>query len=494
MPMIALIGSEAPGRIEWSLKAGAHAQLLKPVGDSGAYSALLIARDTFDAQKALSAEIADLRGGWKMALFGLAIIALVVSGAVFAPLIAPFDPNEQMFDGLTLEGAPMPPGGPFLMGTDLLWAATCSAGCSTARDLADHRGGGQRLALVIGTLVGITAGYLPRLDRRHPDALHRPDDGLSGAAARHLPGGDLPALAVDRGAGHRAGELGADGARDLYRDLVAGEREFIAAERTLGASTSRILFRHILPHLLPTIIVWGTLGISTTVLLEATLSFLGIGVQPPTPSWGNIIFENQTYFQAAPWLVFIPGRGDHPAGAWPSTWSAMRCATCWTRRSGGATDGGLSDPPPGPVRADPARRQLHHLRPAVSSCPPTRCARSPGAADGADGREHPPAAGPRPAASWCNTALSGRLVQGDLGRSYLQKTEVAELIAARLPATLLLMVGGDCLRTGARPDDGHHRRAVARQGGGPDADDRRPSSPSRRRNSWSACCCSTSSR
>ena len=61
MPMIALIGSEAPGRIEWSLRAGSHAQLLKPVGDNGAYSALLIARDAFDAQKALSAEIADLK-------------------------------------------------------------------------------------------------------------------------------------------------------------------------------------------------------------------------------------------------------------------------------------------------------------------------------------------------------------------------------------------------------------------------------------------------
>ena len=72
-----------------------------------------------------------------------------------------------------------------------------------------------------------------------------------------------------------------------------------------------ILFRHILPHLMPTAIVWGTLGIATTVLLEATLSFLGIGVQPPQPSWGNIIFESQSYFQAAPWLVFIPG-ADHP--------------------------------------------------------------------------------------------------------------------------------------------------------------------------------------
>lgn len=61
MPMIALIGSEAPGRIEWALRAGAHAQLLKPVGDHGAYSALLIARDAFDAQRALSAEIDDLR-------------------------------------------------------------------------------------------------------------------------------------------------------------------------------------------------------------------------------------------------------------------------------------------------------------------------------------------------------------------------------------------------------------------------------------------------
>ena len=61
MPMIALIGSEAPGRIEWSLRAGSHAQLLKPVGDNGAYSALLIARDAFDAQRALSAEIADLK-------------------------------------------------------------------------------------------------------------------------------------------------------------------------------------------------------------------------------------------------------------------------------------------------------------------------------------------------------------------------------------------------------------------------------------------------
>jgi peptide/nickel transport system permease protein len=97
-------------------------------------------------------------------------------------------------------------------------------------------------------------------------------------------------------------------ARVVYTETRAlTERDFIAAERSLGAGPVRILVRHILPHLYSTIIVWGTLGISTTVLLEATLSYLGVGVQPPTPSWGNIIFENQTYFQAAPWLVFFPG-------------------------------------------------------------------------------------------------------------------------------------------------------------------------------------------
>ena len=89
-------------------------------------------------------------------------------------------------------------------------------------------------------------------------------------------------------------------ARVLYTETRSlAEREFIEAERAIGAGRARILFRHILPHLVSTILVYGTLGIATTVLLEATLSFLGVGVQPPTPSWGNIINENQTYFTTA---------------------------------------------------------------------------------------------------------------------------------------------------------------------------------------------------
>ncbi len=96
--------------------------------------------------------------------------------------------------------------------------------------------------------------------------------------------------------------------RVIYTQTTALiEREYIEAVRSLGASPMRIMVRHLIPHLVPTIIVWGTLGIATAVQLEATLSFLGVGVQPPTPSWGNIIFENQSYFSTAPWLVLTPG-------------------------------------------------------------------------------------------------------------------------------------------------------------------------------------------
>jgi peptide/nickel transport system permease protein len=243
----------------------------------------------------------------KLALFGLVLIALVVCGAVFAPLLAPFDPNDQMFDGLTLEGAPMPPGGQFLLGTDLLGRDLFSRllyGAQTSLIIGVVANG---LALLIGALVGITAGFfrgwIGGVLMRFTDLMMAFPALLLAIclAAIFQPSLWIVALVI-------ALVNWVQTARVIYAETSSlARRDFIEAERTLGASTGRILFRHILPHLLPTIIVWGTLGISTTVLLEATLSFLGIGVQPPTASWGNIIFENQTYFQSAPWLVFIPG-------------------------------------------------------------------------------------------------------------------------------------------------------------------------------------------
>ena len=242
-----------------------------------------------------------------LAVFGLVVIAVIVLAALFAPVIAPYEPAEQLFDGLTLEGAPLPPNARFWLGTDLL-----------GRDLFTRLLYGARTSLIvgvvangaavaIGALIGITAGFFGGLIGA---ALMRFTDLMAAfpalllaivLAALFHPSLWIVALVI-------AMVNWVQLSRTIYTQTRSlAEREFIEAERAIGASRTRILFRHIMPHLLPIMLVWGTLGISVTVLLEATLSFLGIGVQPPIPSWGNIINENQTYFTNAPWLVFIPG-------------------------------------------------------------------------------------------------------------------------------------------------------------------------------------------
>ncbi|MFC3326787.1 ABC transporter permease [Mesorhizobium cantuariense] len=243
----------------------------------------------------------------RLALLGLVIVAIVVAGAVLAPWLTGYDPNEQMFDGLTIDGSPLPPDAKFWLGTDLLGRDLLTRilyGARTSLIIGIVANG---VALLIGTLVGVVAGYFRGWIG---SALMRFTDLMMAFPALLLaiclaavfePSLWIVAMVI-------ALVNWVQTARVIYTETSSlAEREFIDAERTIGAGAPRILFRHILPHLLPTIIVWGTLGISTTVLLEATLSFLGIGVQPPTASWGNIIFENQTYFQAAPWLVFFPG-------------------------------------------------------------------------------------------------------------------------------------------------------------------------------------------
>ncbi|KUF10969.1 peptide ABC transporter permease [Pseudoponticoccus marisrubri] len=239
--------------------------------------------------------------------FGMAVILLMVFAAVFAPWIMPHDPFEQSFDGLSLVGAPLPPGGEFPLGTDLL-----------GRDLASRLILGTRTSLIIGVLangiaillgagVGITAGYfggwIGAILMRFTDLMMAFPALLLAIvlAAIFQPSLLIVALVI-------AMVNWVQMARVIYTETRSlAERDFIQVQRALGAGHLRILGSHLLPHLLSSILVFGTLGISTTVLLEATLSFLGVGVQPPMPSWGNIIFENQTYFTTAPWLVFFPG-------------------------------------------------------------------------------------------------------------------------------------------------------------------------------------------
>ena len=241
------------------------------------------------------------------ALFGLIVVVAVMAMAIAAPLIAPYSPDNQMFDGLTLEGAPMPPSEQFLLGTDTLGRDLFSRLLFGARTSLVIGLVANGIAVAIGLFIGILSGYLRGfvggLLMRFTDLMMAFPALLLAIvlAALLRPSLWIVAMVI-------ALVNWVQVARIVYtetRGLV--ERDFILAERSLGAGHFRILFMHILPHLMPTAIVWGTLGIATTVLLEATLSFLGIGVQPPQPSWGNIIFESQSYFQAAPWLVFFPG-------------------------------------------------------------------------------------------------------------------------------------------------------------------------------------------
>ena len=243
----------------------------------------------------------------RFALFGAAVIFLIVGGGLGAPWFAPFDPHEQFFDGLTLEGAPLPPDQKFWLGTDLLGRDLFSRLLYGARNSLTigvvANGAAVLIGTVLGTLAGYLRGWIGAAIMRFTDLMMAfPALLLAIAlAAIFSPSLWIVALVI-------ALVNWVQIARVIYTQTTAlVEREYIEATRALGAHWPRILCVHVLPHLLPTILVWSTLGIATTVLLEATLSFLGIGVRPPTPSWGGIIYESPSYFLDAPWLVFFPG-------------------------------------------------------------------------------------------------------------------------------------------------------------------------------------------
>jgi peptide/nickel transport system permease protein len=243
----------------------------------------------------------------KLAIFGLLMIVLFSVAAIFAPFIAPNPPDKQFFDGLTLEGAPLAPNKTFWAGTDLLGRSLFSRLLFGARTSLIIGIAANGAAIFIGAFLGILAGYAKGFTgtviMRFTDLMMAfPALLLAIAlAAIFKPSLWIVALVI-------ALVNWVQIARVIYSQTMAlTAQEYIEAVRAVGAGWPRILVIHIVPHLWPTLLVWGTLGIATTVLLEATLSFLGVGVRPPTPSWGGIIYESQSYFLDAPWLVFFPG-------------------------------------------------------------------------------------------------------------------------------------------------------------------------------------------
>jgi peptide/nickel transport system permease protein len=249
----------------------------------------------------------------RAAMFGAILVMMIVLVAILAPVLSPHDPTEQFRDGLTPDGQPMPStlltsgDARFPLGTD-----------ANGRDLLSRILYGSRISLVvgvlanmiavaIGTLVGSVAayfgGWLEIFLMRFTDMMMAFPMLLLAMTLVAILKPSIWIIILVIGAVYWTWI-----ARVIYGQVLAlRDRDFVIAARALGAGRIFSLVRHILPQLFPTIIVWGTLGIATNVMLEASLSYLGIGVQPPNPSWGGMIQQGQSFYRTAPWLVIFPG-------------------------------------------------------------------------------------------------------------------------------------------------------------------------------------------
>jgi peptide/nickel transport system permease protein len=248
----------------------------------------------------------------RTAMLGAVLVLLITLAALFAPILAPHDPADQFRDGLTPGGQPIPstllqgslrfPLGTDANGRDLLSRILYGARISLLVGVLANS-----LAVTLGTMIGSLAAYFGGLLEsalmRFTDVMMAFPTLLLAMTLVAILKPSIWIIITVIGAVYWTWI-----ARVVYGQVVAlREREFVTASRALGAGRLYTLYRHILPQLVPTIIVWGTLGIATNVMLEASLSFLGIGVQPPTPSWGGMIQQAQSYYRSAPWLVIFPG-------------------------------------------------------------------------------------------------------------------------------------------------------------------------------------------
>ena len=243
----------------------------------------------------------------KTALLGAAIVLLLIAIAIFAPLIAPHNPTQIFENGLTLDGTPAPPGPNFLLGADTLGRDQLSRILYGARVSLVIGIVANGLAVLIGVIVGALGGYFSGI---LGTSMMRLTDVMMAFPVLLLA---IALVAVLKPSlwiviGVIAFVYWTPIARIVHGQVLSlKEREFIEAARAAGIGHGRILLRHLLPHLVPLMIVYATLGIATNVLFEAALSFLGVGVQPPTPSWGVMISDGQSYYRSAPWLIIYPG-------------------------------------------------------------------------------------------------------------------------------------------------------------------------------------------
>jgi len=238
----------------------------------------------------------------KIALAGSCVVILLFAVSIFAPVIAPYDPHE-----INLKLVLAPPSGSHPCGTDQL-----------GRDVFSRMVWGSRIslkvgfvatgiAILIGAILGAVAGYYGRwtdaVIMRFVDImLCFPTFFLILAVIALLEPSIWNIMII-------IGLTGWMGITRLVRaDFTSlRERDFVLAARAIGASDLRIIFVHILPNAMASVLVAATLGVAGAILTESALSFLGIGVQPPTPSWGNILTAGKDNIDIAWWLSLYPG-------------------------------------------------------------------------------------------------------------------------------------------------------------------------------------------
>jgi peptide/nickel transport system permease protein len=236
------------------------------------------------------------------AMIGLALIALLVLTALAANLLA-----AQGIDEQSLREGLLPPGSAYVLGTD-----------EFGRDLLSRIIHGSRISLqvaiiatvisaAVGVALGAVAGYFGgRIDyvvQAMIDISWAFPTVLLAIFLVAVLGAGLTNLMIAVGLSYWGGFA----AMVRAQVLSLREWEFITAANAVGARHVRILFRHILPNILAPVIVMGTMMMADAILIEATLSFLGMGAQPPTPSWGSILASGRSYLRMAPWVTIFPG-------------------------------------------------------------------------------------------------------------------------------------------------------------------------------------------
>jgi peptide/nickel transport system permease protein len=238
----------------------------------------------------------------RLTLFGLSLGLLVVLAAILGPLISGLDPLAQSAADRLAAPDAIHPMGRDTFGRDILARVVYAGRISLVVGMASVALGGS-----LGVLLGLLAGYAGRwpesLLMRAVDVLMAFPSLLLGVAVLAVLGAGLEKMILAIGL-----VLAPPFARLVHAaTLSLKQREFVVAARCLGAGNARVLARHVLPNLLGETVVLASLLVASAIRIEASLSFIGLGVSPPTPTWGNMVRDGTQVLLAAPWLSVFPG-------------------------------------------------------------------------------------------------------------------------------------------------------------------------------------------